>query len=128
MKGGIQILFILAQNFTSFMVKAMANKKHLVASFHNLSPELQEEIKQKYPLGFTDAMIRVDKPNGDFFYAVPYDTDEISYLVKIDVKIDDLSEDEEEKEYYDDEIKGADEIRDDGGSGDDDSSPDDVDI
>ena len=69
------------------MVKAMANKKHLVASFHNLSPELQEEIKQKYPLGFTDAMIRVDKPNGDFFYAVPYDTDEISYLVKIDVKI-----------------------------------------
>ena len=84
------------------MVKAMANKKHLVASFHNLSPELQEEIKQKYPLGFTDAMIRVDKPNGDFFYAVPYDTDEISYLVKIDVKIDDLSEDEEEKEYYDD--------------------------
>ena len=52
------------------MVKAMANKKHLVASFHNLSPELQEEIKQKYPLGFTDAMIRVDKPNGDFFYAV----------------------------------------------------------
>ena len=74
------------------MVKAMANKKHLVASFHNLSPELQEEIKQKYPLGFTDAMIRVDKPNGDFFYAVPYDTDEISYLVKIDVKIDDLSE------------------------------------
>ena len=111
MKGGIQILFILAQNFTSFMVKAMANKKHLVASFHNLSPELQEEIKQKYPLGFTDAMIRVDKPNGDFFYAVPYDTNEISYLVKIDVKIDDLSEDEEEKEYYDDEIKGADDIQ-----------------
>ena len=72
---------------------------------------LQEEIKQKYPLGFTDAMIRVDKPNGDFFYAVPYDTDEISYLVKIDVKIDDLSEDEEEKEYYDDEIKGADDIQ-----------------
>ena len=39
------------------MVKAMANKKHLVASFHNLSPELQEEIKQKYPLGFTDATV-----------------------------------------------------------------------
>ena len=111
MKGGIQFLFILAQNFTCFIVKAMAIKIHLVASFHNLSPELQEEIKQKYPLGFTDAMIRVDKPNGDFFYAVPYDTDEISYLVKIDVKIDDLSEDEEEKEYYDDEIKGADDIQ-----------------
>ena len=64
MKGGIQILFILAQNFTSFMVKAMANKKHLVASFHNLSPELQEEIKQKYPLGLTEAKILVSGGRG----------------------------------------------------------------
>ena len=55
----------------------------------------------------------VDKPNGDFFYAVPFDTEEDSYLVKIDVKIDDLSEDEEDKEYYDEEIKGADDIQDD---------------
>ena len=93
------------------MTKPNIVKKHIATSFHNLSPELQEAVKAKYPLGFTDAMIRVDKPNGDFFYAVPYDTDEISYLVKIDVKIDDLSEDEEEKEDYDDEIKGADDIQ-----------------
>lgn len=98
--------------FYDISLESMANKKHLVASFHNLSPELQEEIKQKYPLGFTDAMIRVDKPNGDFFYAVPFDTEDVSYLVKIDVKIDDLSEDEEDKEYYDDEIKGADDLQD----------------
>ena len=90
----------------------MANKKHLVASFHNLSPELQEEIKQKYPLGFTDAMIRVDKPNGDFFYAVPFDTEDVSYLVKIDVKIDELANDEEDKDYYDDEIKCDDDLQD----------------
>lgn len=105
------------------------NKKHLVASFHNLSPELQEEVKRKYPFGFTDAMIRIDKPNGDFFYAVPFDTAEVSYLVKIDVKVDDLSEEEDEKDYYDDEIKGADDIQDDGGSSSDDGSgDDDVDI
>lgn len=112
----------------TIMTKPTTAKKHLVTSYRNLAPELQEEVKSKYPAGFTDAMIRVDKPNGDFFYAVPFETDEIAYLVKIDVKIDDNAEEEEEKDYYDDEIKGADEIRDDGGSGDDDSSPDDVDI
>ena len=66
------------------MTKPNIVKKHIATSFHNLSPELQEAVKAKYPLGFTDAMIRVDKPNGDFFYAVPYDTDEIAYMVKID--------------------------------------------
>ena len=59
-------------------------------------------------------MIRIDKPNGDFFYAVPFETEEISYLVKIDVKIDDLSDEDDDKEYYDEDIKGADDIQDDG--------------
>ena len=59
------------------MAKQNTTKKHIVTSFHNLAPELQEAVKQKYPLGFTEAMMRVDKPNGDFFYAVPFDTDEI---------------------------------------------------
>ena len=105
-------------------------KKHIVTSFHNLSAELQEAFREKYPLGFTDAMMRVDKPNGDFFYAVPFDTDEVAYLVKIDVKIDNGATEEDDKDYYDDEIKGTDELQ---GAGDDDGdsveqSDDDVDI
>ena len=55
-------------------------------------------------------MMRIDKPNGDFFFAVPFETEEISYLVKIDVKIDDASGEEEDKDYYDDDLKGADEL------------------
>ncbi|MBE6210915.1 MAG: hypothetical protein E7130_04730 [Rikenellaceae bacterium] len=102
------------------------SKKRLVTSFKNLSQELQDAVKELYPLGFSDAMMRVDKPNGDFFYAVPFETDEISYLVKIDVKIDDISEEEDDKDYYDDEIKGADEISDDASRGDDDLADDDV--
>lgn len=110
------------------MAKQNIVKKHIATSFHNLSPELQEAVKAKYPLGFTDAMIRVDKPNGDFFYAVPYDTDEIAYMVKIDVKVDDNSHDDD-KDYYDDEIKGADDIQGDDDSSDaSDASDDDVNI
>ncbi len=95
----------------------MANvntKKKLVVSFNNLPAELQAEVKAFYPMGYFDAMMRIDKPNGDFFYAVPFETDEISYLVKIDVKIDDMSEEDDDKEYYDEDIKGADDIQDDG--------------
>ena len=108
------------------MAKQNMAKKHIVTSFHNLSPELQEAVKAFYPLGFTDAMMRIDKPNGDFFYAVPYDTEDVAYLVKIDVKIDDKALEEDDKDYYDDEIKGADEISDDASRGDDDLADDDV--
>ena len=112
------------------MANSTTPKKRLVASFRNLPSELQEAIKQKYPLGFSEAMMRIDKPNGEFFYAVPFETDEINYLVKIDVKIDNGATEEDDKDYYDDEIKGADELQ---GAGDDDGdsveqSDDDVDI
>ena len=106
------------------MTKPTTAKKHLVTSYRNLAPELQEEVKSKYPAGFTDAMIRVDKPNGDFFYAVPFETDEIAYLVKIDVKIDDRADDDEDKDYYDDDIKGADDLQDEDNSGDDEDRDD----
>ena len=92
---------------------APSAKKRLVVSFNNLAPELQEAVKAAYPLGYTDFMMRIDKPNGDFFFAVPFETEEISYLVKIDVKIDDASTEEEDKDYYDDDLKGADELQDD---------------
>ncbi|MFI3328201.1 MAG: hypothetical protein SNH79_03310 [Rikenellaceae bacterium] len=75
-------------------------KKRVVTSFGNLSAELQEEVKALYPTGYTEAMMRIDKPNGDFFYVVPFSTEEVEYLVKVDVKIDDQKESENEKEFY----------------------------
>ena len=89
---------------------APSTKKRLVVSFNNLTPELQGEVKAAYPTGFADFMMRIPKPNGEFFFAVPYETEESSYLVKIDVKIDDASHEEEDKDYYDDDLKGADEL------------------
>lgn len=95
------------------MVAPISNKKRLVASIHNLPVELQEAVKALYPLGFQEAMIRIEKPNGDFFYAVPFETEEIAYLVKIDVKIDEVVDEDDDKDYYDDDLKGADELQED---------------
>ncbi len=94
------------------MNKAKTTKRRSVVSFTNLSPELQEAVKAFYPYGFTEAMMRIDKPNGEFFYAVPFETEEVSYLVKINVKIDDHIEEEDDKDYYNDDLKGADELAD----------------
>ena len=92
------------------MVPNSTNKR-LVTSFNNLPLELQQEVKALYPKGFSEVMQRIDKPNGDFFYVVPFETEEISYLVKIDVKIDDSADDALEDDFYgEDELKGADEI------------------
>ena len=88
-----------------------STKKRLVTSFNNLPTELQEAVKTLYPRGFSEVMQRIDKPNGDFFYVVPFETEEVSYLVKIDVKIDDATDDSLDDDIYgEDEIKGADEI------------------
>ena len=88
-------------------------KKRLVTSFNNLTTEQQDEVKALYPRGYAEVMTRIDKPNGDFFYVVPYETEEISYLVKIDVKIDDATDegmdddfygDDQDEEYDEDEV------------------------
>lgn len=92
------------------MTKEVKPKKRVVIKYHNLPVELQEELKRKYPHGYTESMIRIDKGPGDFFYAVVLDTEDTSYLVKVDVKVDGNLEEEEDKEYYDDEIKGAEDI------------------
>ena len=96
------------------------NKKRVAISYKNLSPELLEEVKKKYPYGWTDHMIRIDKSPTDFFYAIMVETEDTSYLIKVDVKVDATghNEEEEDKEYYDDDIKGAEEIADDSESDD----------
>ncbi|MFI3323099.1 MAG: hypothetical protein SNI45_06060 [Rikenellaceae bacterium] len=87
------------------MATSKVAKKRLVTSFQNLTPELQEQVKAQYPLGFTDAMMRIDKPNGDFFYAVPFEADEVIFLVKIAVTIDDSEK--MEKDLFSDDIVEA---------------------
>jgi hypothetical protein len=104
------------------MTQDKTAKKRVVVSYNNMAPELQDALKEKYPKGFTDSMIRIDKGPGDFFYAVVFETDDTNYLVKIDVKIDGNVDEEEEKEYYDDDIKGADDIMDNSSDDEDDDS------
>ncbi|MEA5111006.1 hypothetical protein SDC9_18013 [bioreactor metagenome] len=63
-------------------------KKRLVVSYNNVSPEVLEAIRLKYPLGYSNHVIKVKTRGDDFFYAITVDTADASYLVKVPVKID----------------------------------------
>ena len=70
----------------------LPKKKRLVVSYANMSQELQDAFREKYPHGYGDYLgdiIKVDRANGDPFYAVSVETETAIYLVKIEVKTDD---------------------------------------
>ena len=79
-------------------------KKRLIVSMDNLPEGVIEAIRKKYPSGYSDYVIKVPKGNNDFFYAITVDTDSASYLVKVPVKIDSLSDDDD-KDTGDDDIE-----------------------
>jgi hypothetical protein len=92
-------------------VKPPSGKKKLVVSYKNLSPELVALVKETYPKGYSDYLIKVNKGNGEFFYAVTLDTETADYLVKVDVKIDSEIE-EVEKALFDQHDTGDDDFPD----------------
>lgn len=72
-----------------------ATKRRAVISYANLDAEALAIMKEKYPKGYQDYMVdivKIDKPNGTFFYAVPLEVPNAIYLVKVEVKIDDYDE------------------------------------
>ena len=80
--------------------KAKPNsKKKIVVSYKNLPPEIVELVKEKYPKGYSDVLMKIDKGNGQFFYAITLDTEDTDYLIKVDVKID-LEPDEVERALF----------------------------
>lgn len=84
-------------------------KKRAVISYENMSDELMDAFREKYPHGYADYMgdiFKVDKPDGTSFYAVSLEIPDALYLVKIKVKIDDY--DEVEKDLFKDEDGGDD--------------------
>ena len=63
-------------------------QKRLIVSLQNLPEDVIDALNYKYPDGFENHVIKVDKGNNNFFYAVTVDYGDTSYLVKVDVSID----------------------------------------
>ena len=73
------------------------SKKRHVVSFEKMSvhPDLVAAFSEKYPKGFSDYLtdlVKYPKPDGTSFYAVTVETADAIYLVKINVKTDDMED------------------------------------
>lgn len=64
---------------------AKQSKPKIVKDFDKLSKELQAQIKAEYPNGFSHKLISYTTPKGEKVMALPFDSDEFSYLVRVTV-------------------------------------------
>lgn len=83
------------------MKSSQNKKKKLIVSYKNLSEDLLEKFKEAYPEGYKDYIQKTIKPNGDPIFVVPFETEDTSYMVKFEVKIDTgLIDDDLDKDLY----------------------------
>ena len=59
------------------------NKPRVIKDFEKLDVALQEQIKLLYPKGFTDHLITFNNREGKLVSALPFETDDYYYLVKM---------------------------------------------
>lgn len=65
----------------------MSSKPRVIKDFEKLDPEIQNQVKYSYPFGFTDHLIRFTNKDGKYVSALPFETDEKYYLIRMTVAI-----------------------------------------
>lgn len=78
-------------------------KAHKIINVKNITPDILESIKYTYPYGYDDDdLITFVNAAGEKVSALPIETEDADYLVKINIemtkKIDAYMEDDEEEE------------------------------
>lgn len=90
-------------------------KKRAVVSYENMSEELAAAFAEKYPKGAVDYLPdvqKIDKPDGTSIYTVTVEIPNAIYLVKVQIKVDDL---EDVDRWLDSDNNGDDDDNEEGG-------------
>jgi hypothetical protein len=58
-------------------------KKKIIKKYEQLSPELLRLIKVTYPEGYEESLIVFQTQTGELASALPLETEEISYLIRM---------------------------------------------
>ncbi len=81
-------------------------KPRIIKTIGNLDPELYAMLQEKFPLGYENHLISFTEKAGKYCKAIPFETEEHSYLIKIDEaqelvteSINDAEEDLEEASH-----------------------------
>ena len=62
------------------------NKPRVIKDYEKLDPEIQERIKLEYPSGYSDNLIYFNNKEGKRVSALPFETDDKYYLVRMTVE------------------------------------------
>ena len=65
---------------------APSSKPRVIKDFEKLDVEIQEQIKLAFPLGFEDYLIKFTNKEGNKVSALPYESEEKYYLVRMTVE------------------------------------------
>lgn len=58
-------------------------KKRIIKKYEQLGPDVLKLIKQTYPDGFEDNLITFQTPTGELALALPFETEDTSFLIKM---------------------------------------------
>ncbi len=62
------------------------NKLRIIQDYEKLSTEIKEQIKLVFPEGYSDHLIEFKNSKGETVSALPFETDEKIYMVRMSVK------------------------------------------
>jgi len=80
----------------------VAAPRNVIISYNKIDDSLKLELIKKYPDGFSNYLRRYPKPNGESFFAVPLDVEDMNYLIKVEVKVDNLITDDDFDKHFGD--------------------------
>ncbi len=61
------------------------SKKRIVKDYENLPEEIVSRVKMEYPQGFADHLVSFTNKEGKKVSALPFETEEIYYLIRMTV-------------------------------------------
>jgi hypothetical protein len=61
----------------------VVGKKRIIKNYNQLPEEIILLVKEKYPEGYEDSLITFQMPDGNLASALPLETDEVYYLIKM---------------------------------------------
>lgn len=69
--------------------KPTDNKKRVIVDYKNVTQDILTLFADRYPYGYdSEDIVKFTKPNGDTVRAVPFETLDAKYLIKIGAEMD----------------------------------------
>lgn len=74
-----------------------SNKPRIVKDYDKLPEEIVTRVKLNYPEGFVNHLIRYTNKDGKFVSALPFETDDVYYLIRMtELEAKQIIEDDED--------------------------------